>query len=681
MTLKYTTINLIFNIRLLIIISALNSFYTFAGTTPFVTTWLAGDEVDNYGIRLDNSVFILTNGNGHNYTVDWGDGNITTNHTGNAGHDYEFAGIYTVSITGNFPNLNFAYQDRLLTIEQWGDNKWTSMHNMFNGCYRLKGNYTDSPDTSNVTDMSYMFNGAFSFNEYVANWDLSNVTNMENMFFNAYYFNQDISSWNVSNVINMRNLFANARSFNQDIGNWNVSNVTSMSSMFEGTSFNYNIGNWNVKQVTDMSNMFYLNSEFNHDITRWDVSNVIDMKQMFSHAFKFNQDISVWDVSNVLNMSNMFYAAETFNQNIGVWDVSKVTNMENMFGLATSFDQDLSSWNVSKVLKMFGMFTGIKLSTPNYDSLLLAWSNLNLSENVEFHGGYSEYCSAGEAREKIITEFNWNIIDGGSVAPVLNNLTDQTVVDNFTFPQITGEKLTGNEKYYTESNGNGVAYNSGDSINFDDFNSFPIQLYIYSKYNSYCSSEVNFALTIISSSINCSNLTFPTPSATNVATTTNINWSIVKGAEGYKLSIGTNFEANNIIDTLDVANTTTFTPEMALPQNQTIFVKITPYNSITESKSCLVDSFKTSLTYTGIPKYFTPNNDGYNDKWVIPETISSVSKILIFNRYGKLLKQLNDPYLGWDGIYSKKTLPSDDYWYKIMFNNGTSITGHFTLKH
>ncbi|MCB4807494.1 BspA family leucine-rich repeat surface protein [Tamlana sp. 62-3] len=681
MTLKYTTTNLIFNIRLLIIISALNSFYTFAGTTPFVTTWLAGDEVDNFGIRLDNSVLILTNGNGHNFTVDWGDGNITTNHTGNASHDYEFAGIYTVSITGDFPNLNFAYQDRLLTIEQWGDNKWTSMHNMFNGCYRLKGNYTDRPDTSNVNDMSYMFYGAQSFNEYIANWDISNVTNMENMFFNAYNFNQDLGNWNVSNVINMSNLFTNARSFNQNIGNWNVSKVTSMSSMFEGTSFNHDIGNWNVAQVTDMSNMFYLNADFNHDITRWDVSNVMDMKQMFSHAFKFNQDISVWDVSNVLNMSNMFYAAEAFNQDIGIWDVSKVTNMELMFGLANNFDQDLSNWNVSNVLKMFGMFTGITLSTPNYDSLLIGWSKLNLSSNVEFHGGYSTYCSAEDAREKIITEYNWNIIDGGSVAPILNNLTDQNVVDNFIFPQIKGEKLTGNEKYYTQPDGNGMAYNSGDSINFEDFDSYPIQLYIYSKYNAYCSSEVNFPLTIISSAINCSNLTFPTPGATNVDVSTNINWNNVKGAEGYKLSIGTNFEANNIIDSLNVANTTTFTPEMALPQNQTIFVKITPYNAITESESCLIDSFKTVLTYTGIPKYFTPNNDGYNDKWIIPETVSSISNVLIFNRYGKLLKQLNDPYSGWDGTYSKKMLPNDDYWYKIIFTDGSWLTGHFSLIH
>nr|WP_321451652.1 T9SS type B sorting domain-containing protein [uncultured Carboxylicivirga sp.] len=67
-----------------------------------------------------------------------------------------------------------------------------------------------------------------------------------------------------------------------------------------------------------------------------------------------------------------------------------------------------------------------------------------------------------------------------------------------------------------------------------------------------------------------------------------------------------------------------------------------------------------------IPKFFTPNGDGYNDTWEI-EGLDRLpdSEIRIYDRYGKLLiKYLaSDP--GWDGKYLGKPVRSDDYWYVI----------------
>jgi gliding motility-associated-like protein len=45
------------------------------------------------------------------------------------------------------------------------------------------------------------------------------------------------------------------------------------------------------------------------------------------------------------------------------------------------------------------------------------------------------------------------------------------------------------------------------------------------------------------------------------------------------------------------------------------------------------------------------------------------AKIFIFDRYGKLLKQLNHG-VGWDGNYNGNSLPSDDYWYTIQLKDG-----------
>ncbi|UII78333.1 T9SS type B sorting domain-containing protein [Flagellimonas sp. CMM7] len=81
------------------------------------------------------------------------------------------------------------------------------------------------------------------------------------------------------------------------------------------------------------------------------------------------------------------------------------------------------------------------------------------------------------------------------------------------------------------------------------------------------------------------------------------------------------------------------------------------------------------------PKFFTPNNDGVNDYWHIKgiEGFSNVT-VQIFDRYGKLLKQLTSGHLGWDGTLNGRKLPSSDYWFVLKLQNGRTIKNHFTLK-
>ena len=90
-----------------------------------------------------------------------------------------------------------------------------------------------------------------------------------------------------------------------------------------------------------------------------------------------------------------------------------------------------------------------------------------------------------------------------------------------------------------------------------------------------------------------------------------------------------------------------------------------------------------AISILGIPKYFTPNGDGFNDYWKplgVLETINFDLDIKIFNRYGKLLKQLSSKSIGWNGEFNGKPLPTEDYWYVIIRTNNQIITGHFTLK-
>lgn len=83
----------------------------------------------------------------------------------------------------------------------------------------------------------------------------------------------------------------------------------------------------------------------------------------------------------------------------------------------------------------------------------------------------------------------------------------------------------------------------------------------------------------------------------------------------------------------------------------------------------------------GIPHYFTPNGDGYHDTWNIKGVNSPNlnSIIYIFDRYGKLIKQINAGGLGWDGTYKGKLMPAADYWYDIHLKDGRNAKGHFSL--
>ena len=99
----------------------------------------------------------------------------------------------------------------------------------------------------------------------------------------------------------------------------------------------------------------------------------------------------------------------------------------------------------------------------------------------------------------------------------------------------------------------------------------------------------------------------------------------------------------------------------------------------------VVDAYCTDLTTTvtiiNYPKFFTPNGDGYNETWNI-EGVGN-AKIGIFDRYGKLLKQISTTGLGWDGTYNGKLLPANDYWFTINYlENGSdkSFKAHFALK-
>jgi len=118
------------------------------------------------------------------------------------------------------------------------------------------------------------------------------------------------------------------------------------------------------------------------------------------------------------------------------------------------------------------------------------------------------------------------------------------------------------------------------------------------------------------------------------------------------------------------------------------------YQESNEFKNLIVDEYTVyirdkngcgivseSVYLLNYPKFFTPNNDGNNDTWQLVNSIQEPNnKIYIYDRYGKLLKQLSPTGLGWNGTINGVRLASDDYWFVLERQNGKIYKGHFTLK-
>lgn len=101
--------------------------------------------------------------------------------------------------------------------------------------------------------------------------------------------------------------------------------------------------------------------------------------------------------------------------------------------------------------------------------------------------------------------------------------------------------------------------------------------------------------------------------------------------------------------------------------------------------NCILSEFvlKNSIL-DGFPNFFTPNGDGINDFWqfTLPTgiPITALDPISIFDRFGKLVIQINIGSQGWDGRLNGKVLPASSYWFRTRSADNNKIQGYFALK-
>lgn len=92
----------------------------------------------------------------------------------------------------------------------------------------------------------------------------------------------------------------------------------------------------------------------------------------------------------------------------------------------------------------------------------------------------------------------------------------------------------------------------------------------------------------------------------------------------------------------------------------------------------------TTAYIVDFPRFFTPNADGYHDSWNIPELKNQENaKILVFDRFGKFIKEIRPSGDGWNGFYNGKELPSTDYWFIVTYEEKgitKELKSHFAMK-
>ena len=223
-----------------------------------------------------------------NYAIDCdGDGVFEKQYEGTISScRYSKKGSHQIALIGRIPSIRLFDDDEysLLSVDQWGTNRWRSMHLLMANTSHAVIKAKDAPDLSHVQDMSEMFKFALKMNSDINHWDVSHVTNMQGVFFGAKSFNRPLDKWDTSNVVNMTQMFALAEKFNQDINQWNVSNVRYMSGMFyKAKKFDQLLDKWDVSKVEYMADMFAY-TKYNRPLRKWNIASLLDPCGMFEYS-------------------------------------------------------------------------------------------------------------------------------------------------------------------------------------------------------------------------------------------------------------------------------------------------------------------------------------------------------------------------------------------------------------
>ena len=318
----------------------------------------------------DKSIYAWSDSNGNGYW--WTDAMIA------------YLPTNCSSLFANFRNLVS------LDLSGFDTSNVTNMSYMFDSCY-LDVLNVSSFDTSNVINMSYMFRGENIKSLDLSSFDTSKVKDMSHMFDYCRYLKDiDASSFDTFNVTDMSYMFADCNSINMlNVSSFDTSRVTDMSYMFKccRTISTLDLSSFNTQKVTNMGNMFFQCKKLSYlDLSSFNTKNVTNMEDMFQSCQSIKSlDLSNFNTSSVTDMSAMFCDCSSIESlDLSLFDTSNVTAMSSMFdGCRNLSSLDVSNFNTKNVTEMCYMFRGwnklVSLDLSSFDT-----SN-TINMNCMFH--------------------------------------------------------------------------------------------------------------------------------------------------------------------------------------------------------------------------------------------------------------------------------------------------------
>ena len=271
--------------------------------------------------------------------------------------------------TSNATDMSYMFYNcaalKSLDLSNFDTSNVISMEWMFSDCSALTALDLSGFDTSKVTDMDSMFYGCSKLqNIDVSGFDTSKVTNMLFMFFCCSSLTAlDVSRFDTSKVTSMCSMFSNCKSLTAlDASGFDTSKVTNMMFMFDNCVAlkSLDLSNFDTSKVTSMDSMFYGCSKLqNIDVSGFDTSKVTDMGYMFSGCSLLTAlDVSGFDTSKLTYMTGMFSGCSALTAlDVSGFDTSKVTSMYAVFSDCSALTAlDLSNFDISNVKEMSNMF-------------------------------------------------------------------------------------------------------------------------------------------------------------------------------------------------------------------------------------------------------------------------------------------------------------------------------------
>lgn len=267
--------------------------------------------------------------------------------------------------------------EQIIGLDKIDTSNMTDMSWMFAGCNYLETLDLSHFKTSKVINMNSMFvNCELLTSINLSGLDVSKVEDMTGLFINCQELQTiDLSTWKTPSLLYTRYMFIGCRSLTTvRLSNFDTTNVADMSFMFATCKAlpSVNLLHFKTGSVVDMNNMFYAcESLTSLDLSSFDTTNVLDTSFMFAGCIKLSTlDISNFNTAKVQKATNMFANTALTSLDLSHFDTTSMNNTSWMFNGCTSVTGNITIMNPNIAL-YDEMFTDCSLTgkfTVNYAS-------------------------------------------------------------------------------------------------------------------------------------------------------------------------------------------------------------------------------------------------------------------------------------------------------------------------